>query len=76
MGLWELTEFLRNMRTWNLQELSGLLGSEQQWESGMALQEFPRWPNGIGGVSAAPGHRFNPGLAQWVKGSSVAEAVA
>ena len=34
------------------------------------IVEFPLWPNGISSVSAAPGCRFDPWLAQWVKGSS------
>lgn len=38
--------------------------------------EFPLWRSGVGGVSAAPRHRFNPHPGQWVKGSGVAAAVA
>lgn len=31
------------------------------------IQEFPLQHNGLGSSSAAPGRRFDPGPAQWVK---------
>ena len=37
---------------------------------------FRLWRSRISGISAAPGHRFNPRLAQRVKGSGVAVAAA
>ena len=37
--------------------------------------EFLLWCNGISGISAAPGCRFSPCLAQWVKVTGVATAV-
>ena len=31
------------------------------------IQESPLWCNGIGDILGVWGHRFNPGLAEWVK---------
>ena len=42
----------------------------------MKSEEFPPWHNRISGVSAAPGRRFGPQPAQWVKGSGIATAAA
>ena len=36
------------------------------------LSEFLLWHKGNDSASAVPGHLFDPGLAQWVKGSAVA----
>ena len=35
------------------------------------FQEFLLWHKGISSVSAAPGYRFDPRPAQWVKGSGI-----
>ena len=40
------------------------------------VQELLLWHNGIGGVSAAPGHRFDPWPGKWAKGSGAVEAKA
>ena len=40
------------------------------------LQEFSLWHNRIGGISAAPGHRFDPWPSRVGSGSSAATAVA
>ena len=46
----------------------------QSQESKLHNLEFLLWHNGISGVSAAPGHRFDLGPAQWLKGSGTAAA--
>ena len=50
------------------------------WEEFISYPEEPvvflLWHNGIGGISAAPGCRFNPGQAQWAKRSSIVVASA
>lgn len=41
-----------------------------------SFTETPGVPPGIGGISAAPANRFDPGPAPWVQGSPVATATA
>ena len=37
--------------------------------------EFPLWCNGIPGISAVPGRRFDTWPAKWVNGSNIATAM-